>query len=139
MCSLSHQALKILAALRSVCDKDLPETVDPTIFNDAKVMQINVLAIGDLYVLNGDTYPLIDFIKELGFTYSLDVDGMAGVNRWTIPQESITVEEIEAVLDEWGWDMIVYDNCEQPSCHSSATWPPCSLWLSCSLQVGSFP
>ena len=105
------QAQDILDTLRKLegkdADEDLPETIERTTeLEQAKIPFINIIPHENMWMLDNDTYPLKEHLKNMGFTFDLI---NAGFRIWQISQDQMPLETIKDFLEQWGWNYNVYE------------------------------
>ena len=107
------QARTILNALRAVEGEagaiHLPQDVGDEEFETAKTAHIDVIPLTDKLMLQGLTFPLMDHLKDLGFTYERDIEEANGVNAYTIAQADFDAASMTGLLNQWGWTYELYD------------------------------
>ena len=105
-----EQAQKILNTLHQLEGKDagdLPKTIKMTTeLEQAKIPFINIVPHEDMWMLDNDTFPLKEHLKDMGFTFdSIN----SGFRIWQISQERMSLATIKTFLEQWGWKYTVYD------------------------------
>ena len=104
------QAQEILNTLRKLEGEDaedLPKTIERTTeLKQAKIPFINIIPHENMWMLDNDTYPLKEHLKNMGFTFDLI---NAGFRIWQISQELMPLETIKDFLEQWGWNYNVYE------------------------------
>ena len=105
-----EQAQKILNTLHQLEGKDagdLPKTIKMTTeLEQAKIPFINIISHEDMWMLDNDTFPLKEHLKDMGFTFdSIN----SGFRIWQISQERMSLATIKTFLEQWGWKYTVYD------------------------------
>ena len=87
----------------------LPQDVGDEEFETAKTAHIDVIPLTDKLMLQGLTFPLMDHLKDLGFTYERDIEEANGVNAYTIAQADFDAASMTGLLNQWGWTYELYD------------------------------
>lgn len=128
------QAAKILAAMRAYLGAadaaDLPEAVDDAPWSDdtnaavlvvpckrvdenANLQDGGTFAEDDVILLDGVTYPLKEELKEMGFHWTTDFNGIEGANHWVRPALDFDTNTVVDLFDQWGWLVTLYDGLEE--------------------------
>ena len=117
----ASQAKEINTALRALDghEADLPENADLAVFDGKEPPMIRLIPQDlthgptslsqQVIVLDGDTYPLRDTIKELGFQFTRNFNGEDGVNVWVAPEDTTDNDLVINTIQEKGWKMDVYE------------------------------
>ena len=104
------QAQEILNTLRKLEGEDagdLPKTIERTTeLKQAKIPFINIIPHENMWMLDNDTYPLKEHLKNMGFTFDLI---NSGFRIWQISQEQMPLATIKDFLEQWGWNYNVYE------------------------------
>ena len=104
------QAQEILNTLHQLEGKDagdLPKTIEMTTeLKQAKIPFINIIPHENMWMLDNDTFPLKEHLRDMGFTFdSIN----SGFRIWQISQERMPLATIKTFLEEWGWNNTVYE------------------------------
>ena len=88
----------------------LPQDVGDEEFETAKTAHIDVIPLTDKLMLQGLTFPLMDHLKDLGFTYERGIEEANGVDAYTIAQADFDAASMTGLLNQWGWTYELYDD-----------------------------
>jgi len=115
------QARRLLAAAKTLDggDKDLPEDIDESVFEEATAAHVTLFPITvhegptsqsqEMLAASGMTYPFKDGLKSRGFAFNNTVNDVAGVNLWLAPVEDIDKEELVSLFEEYGFEVEEFD------------------------------
>ena len=68
----------------------------------------------DVVLLDGFTCPLRGEIKEMGFGWVKNFNGIEYEDHFVADMRDGLLERVALLFDEWGWDVTVYDGAEIP-------------------------
>ena len=88
------QAEDILETLRKIEDKKanhLPVVIDKELFTHAKPQHVKIIQHDNMYMLDGDCYPLKELLKPLGFLY----ESFDGIQAWRAKCDNVEMRSEE--------------------------------------------
>ena len=103
----AQEILNTLHKLEGEDAGDLPKTIERTTeLKQAKIPFINIIPHEKMWMLDNDTYPLKEHLKNMGFTFDLI---NSGFRIWQISRDQMPLETIKDFLEQWGWNYNVYE------------------------------
>lgn len=120
------QARLALTTMRKLVggDEDLPEDIDETVFETANTYHIDIvpMTVGEgptsqnenVIAVGGATYAFNAYLKDKGFIFQSNVNGIEDAKFWLAPAEDVEVDELVAHFEQFGFPVDVYDEAAQP-------------------------
>ena len=114
------QAGDILKILRKIEDKKanhLPAVIDEELFIHAKTQHVKIISHDNMYMLDGDCYPLKELLKPLGFLY----ESFDGIQAWRAQREKVEMKAIKDIMNKYGWQYTIYEKTMDSATTSSSS------------------